>query len=264
MSKSAGVLMKISHLVMAVMMLAVSGCIKVDHTLTLEKNGSGNFELLYSIPEQTVSQMKSMFRLRDQMNTVLGQAMPPTMEDEFEQAFFDPSEEKITRLVKKYEKFNIKMDTLKVETRNAVRNITIKLAFADLSQVAKADFFPRHGFSLFRNKDESYTFSRLPDSDQTTLLKPHATIPEASGLLTPVLSGFRVALKVNTPGKILESNASRKTLYNAAWIFDFDKDPNAVEALQNQSMKIVFDGKGSHLPEVRQATGQAGTHKPQR
>lgn len=245
------------------MMLAISGCLKVDQTLTLEKNGSGNLEILYSIPEQTVTQMKSMFKLRDQMDTVLGQTSPQTKEDEFERTFFDPSEEQIKRLVKKYEKFGITVDMLKVETRNAARNVSLKLVFADLGQVAKADFFPRHGFSLFRNNDNTYTFSRSPDNDET-ILKPNEITPESAGLLTPVLSGFRVSLKVNTPGKILESNASRKTLYNAAWIFEFDKDPNAVELLQNLSMKIVFDGKGSKIPEVRQLAKSASVQKPQR
>ncbi|OGV60058.1 MAG: hypothetical protein A2283_19825 [Lentisphaerae bacterium RIFOXYA12_FULL_48_11] len=255
--------MKIFRLYTVVMMALMSGCIKVDETLTLEKNGSGNLELIYAIPEQTVSQMKSMFKLREQMDTVLGHAMPRTIEDEFEQVFFDPSEDRIKLLVKKYEKLGITMDTLKVETRNAVRNVTLKVAFADLGEVARADFFPRHGFSLFRNNDDTYTFSRLPDNDET-ILKPRGIAPESAGLLSPVLSGFRVALKVNTPGKIFESNASRKALYNAAWIFDFDKDPNAVETLQNQSMKIIFDGKGSKLPEVRQLAKSTNARTHQR
>ncbi len=254
--------MKISHFFLAAVLI-LPGCIKVDGTLSLEKNGAGNLELIYALPEQTVTQMKSMFKLRDQLDSVMGQTVPKTLEDDFEQAFFDPSEDRIKQLVKKYEKSGITLDTLKVETRNAVRNVILKLMFSDLKQLSSADFFQKHGFSLFRNKNDTYTFTRSPDTGQTPSQAP-LTEAESVGMLSPILGGFRVALKVNTPGRIIETNASRKTLYNAAWIFEFDKNPKALETLQKQSMKIVFDGKGSQRPEVRQVTGSSTGQAVQR
>ena len=240
--------MKILKVLPVLVLLAASGCLKLDETLTIEKNGSGNIELTYIIPEQTVAQMKSMFKLRDQMDLITGQSAPQTKEEIFQRLFFDPAEERIRQQLKRYEPFGITIDTLKVETRSSARNVNLKVLFADLARLAKTDFFPEHGFTLARNKDGTYTFYRAsePNGSQENIGS------EAAGLLTPVLNGFRAALKINTPGKIIETNASRKTLYNAAWIFEFDKDPNAMTALQRQNMKIVFDGKDLNLPEVRQ------------
>ncbi|MDD4871757.1 MAG: hypothetical protein PHR77_14465 [Kiritimatiellae bacterium] len=242
------------------LLVIFNGCIKVDETLTIEKNGSGNLELLYTIPEQTVTQMKSMFKLKDQMDAILGQTGPQTIEDSFERIFFDPSEDQIKIILKKYEQFGITIDKLKVETRNAVRNVTLNVKFADLARISKADFFYEHGFTLLRNQADNYTFVRVPENQENGFEIQNVG-PETAGMLSPILNGFRVSLKVSTPGKILETNASRKTVYNAAWIFDYDKNPDAVKILQNQTMKIVFDGKGMQLPEVRQLSKPAQVNK---
>ena len=243
--------MKHLRLIALALVIALQGCLKVDETLTIEKNGSGNLDVLYSVSEQTIAQMKSMFKLRDQMAAVTGDDAPQTMEDRFQQIFFDPSEAQIRALFKKYESLGIQVETLKVDTRNATRTVNLKITFSDLAKVGRADFFPHHGFSLTHNSDGTYTFFRSPESD--SFLRPQ-DVGADSGLLSSVLTGFRVAIKVTTPGKVLETNASRRTLYNSAWIFDYDKDPKAVTALQNQKMKIIFDGNGINLPELRQLT----------
>jgi len=243
--------MKYLSLIPVVMAMTLTGCLKLDETLTLEKNGAGNIDILYTIPEQTVSQMKAMFKLRDQMDSIMGQSLPLTFEDEFQRTFFDPTEDRIKQLLKKYESCGVSLETAKVITKNAARTVTIRAAFADLERVAKADFFREHGFTLVRNQNETYTFYRVPESTANGY-QPINIGPEASRLISPVMSGLRVSLKVNTPGKIVDTNASRKAPYNAAWIYDFDKDPNALKALQSQAMKIVFEGKNIRLPEVRQ------------
>lgn len=243
--------MKCLRLLAAGLALFASGCLKVDETLTLEKNGAGSLELIYSIPDQTSNQMKSMIKLRDQMSAITGQAQPRTSEDELERIFFDPSEAQIRQVLKKYESFGITIEVLKLEARNAARNVTLTLAFKDIGRAAKADFFPEHGFSLSHNQDGTYTFLRTPEGEGFAF-QPQNVSQDAAAILNPVLNGFRVALKVTTPGRIIESNASRKTLYNGAWIFDYDKNPNAVTALQKQSMKIVFEGKGITLPDLSQ------------
>jgi len=244
--------MKTLQALAAGFLTVISGCIQVDQTLTIEKNGSGSLELFYTIPEQTVSQMKAMYKLKDQMDETLGQAEPLTTEEAFERMFFDPSEDQIKRLLKKYETLGIKTETLKVETRNAARTVKLKVTFASMDKLSKADFFPDYGFTLSRSPNETYTFFRAAGNPQAS---DAGTGP--SSLVTPILNGFRVAMKVNTPGKILQSNASRKTLYNAAWVFDFEKDPNVLTTLQNQHMKIVFDGKGLQLPDIKQTSQQA-------
>jgi len=238
-------------LLSAGLLAITSGCIQVDETLTIEKNGSGSLELLYTIPEQTVSQMKAMYSLKDRMDETLGQASPQTIEEAFERMFFDPTEDQIKRVLKKYEPLGVKTETLRVENRNSGRSVNLKVTFTSLEKISKADFFPEYGFTLLRNQNETYTFFRAAENTGTDPQGPGAK-PQEPGLLSPIMSGFRVALKVTTPGKIIQTNASRKTLYNAAWIYDFEKDPNVLTTIQNQPMKIIFESKGLQIPEIRQ------------
>jgi hypothetical protein len=48
---------------MAGLALAAAGCVQVEQSLTINRNGSGTYELRYALAEQTVQQMTAMFEL---------------------------------------------------------------------------------------------------------------------------------------------------------------------------------------------------------
>lgn len=251
-------------------LLSSAGCIKVEQILTLDKEGGGRFEINYSIPEQTVSHMAAMARLRERMASAGGApATAPTKEETFERLFLDPSESQIRQALKPYEQNGIIVEAIKVEPQNDSRHVHLQVKFASLARAAQADVFPEHGFSLSRNSRGNYVFYRVPENADDGETHPQPSAEDAK-LLSPILGGFKVSLKVKTPGRVIDTNANRKDLYSAAWIFDFDKDPDAVALLHSRHLRVEFDGSGLSLPEVKQAgtpaparetTGKAGMKK---
>lgn len=255
--------MKTLRLTLAGLALFATGCVKVDQTLDIQKDASGSFGLTYSISEQAVTQMKAMLKLKEQMAMAAGETAPVTDEDRHMGLVVSPVEDQIRREIKKYAEYGITLESLTVESRNAWRHVQLKVLFKNLADVAKTDFFPQYGFSLSRNSDGNYVFFRASENKDYNN-SVNLIDPETVNLLMPILAGFRIHTKINTPGKILETNAHRKSLYSAVWSFDFDSDPDSFWALQNQDMKIVFDGEGLNLPEisVRESSAEAPTGKP--
>ena len=54
----------------------------------------------------------------------------------------------------------------------------------------------------------------------------------ADSLFSDMMKGFKAVIRVKTPGRILETNASEKKERQAAWTYDLDRDPDALEKAQ--------------------------------
>jgi len=227
----------------------LAGCITVDQKITLREDGSGLAELSYSITEQAISQIKAMLKLQKQMAMAAGEAGAADM-DEKPHYLLDPNEGRLRSELKKYESLGITVERLSVDNDKERRRIWIQAAFKDLAEVAKADFFPEYGFSLSRNSAGNYVLYRAARKGGDEM-PVGAMDPATVHMLTPLLSGFRVAVSVILPRAILETTAARPSQFEAEWVFDFDRDPNALMALQSTDMKIVFDGEGVKLPRIR-------------
>lgn len=242
--------MRVLNLAVFMMLAAGVGCVRVDQTLTLNEDGSGSLHVAYSVSEQAVAQFRAMQKLTRQMALAAGRpsALSPT--DERAYLFLDPGEQALSRELAKYKEYGVVVDDLEVDTRNARRNVRMQLRFRSLERLAQAEVFKDYGFSLYRGPKRHFVFDR-PAKDGGARSSMDFSAPEMVRLLTPLLSGFRVVTKVRTPGAILRTNAHSHSQHVATWNFDFDKDPNALIALQRQRMLILFDGDGLELPAVR-------------
>jgi len=245
--------MRTVQLVFLSLLVVSAGCIKVDQKLTIREDGRGSLALDYSISEQSITQIKAMFKLRDQLAELSGETSPPVPVSEESLLFLNPDEKAIGRKMKSYEELGIHVEKLKVRTVNAWRHVEMQARFDDLANLAKADFFSDYGFSLSKDANGNYLLSR-PRMEAAGDAASDYLGKNTVELLTPILSGFNVVLSVTTPGIILDTNAPRKSTYSAAWIFDFNRNPNAFLGLQRQDFRIVFSGKDISLPEIRQKT----------
>lgn len=246
--------MKIVRVAWLVLAVAAAGCIKVDQTLVIQKDGSGVFQLDYSVSEQSVTQMKAMLKLAEQLAGPSGEVIPADDADALMEWLFNPDEAEIKRWLDPYRDAGIVLEKFKTETKNAWRSVELKITFKDLAKLAKTDFFPAYGFSLLRNKAGDYVFHRRASGDLDVGLD--FSEPATARTLSPWLAGFRVVSKVNVPGRILDTNAHQRSLYSGAWIFDHNRDVDAVVAMQRQAMTIVFSSSDLRLPLVRQAPSE--------
>lgn len=231
--------------------LALTGCVKVEQAFDIGKDGSATLEVSYSMSEMTVDRMKAMIKLKHGMRMAVEDA-----EDtgpQWDELFLNPIEVKIRLNIEKYKDYGISLEKLKVETRNAWRHVHLKVRFDDIAKAAKADFFSEYGFSLTKTSDGNYVLHRDPPNDEPMTTVDMAD-PETLKTVTPVLSGFRVTLKVGVPGTILKTNAHQQGLNTAIWDFDFNQNINALLAYQKQALDIAFEGKNLELPQVKVGT----------
>ncbi|MBN1558366.1 MAG: hypothetical protein JW951_09500 [Lentisphaerae bacterium] len=232
-----------------VLMTAASGCLDMEQTLTLRRDGSGQLDMEYSIAREAVDRIMAMYRLKTDLARAAGEAPAEGAEPDLP-VFLDPDEAGIRAALKPYEPFGITIEALSVDALPARKRVALKLHFDDLAKAAEADFFPEFGFSLFRTREGNYLFFRRGQTVDTDTLIDFGD-PATIQMLAPFLAGFRVMIQVFAPGAVLDTNAPRSGRYTATWEFDFDRDPNAFTALQTTDMKILFDGADAQLPQIR-------------
>ena len=227
-----------------------AGCIRIEQELVLKDDGSGTFDVEYSIAEQSITQINAMLKLEEQMARVAGDESIDPAAHERIRLFLSPDKGEIAGKLKEYEQHGITVDELTVTTRGARRHVHVNLLFRNIAEAAKADFFADYGFSLFRSPRGEYAIYRPPSVTQYQTDMDFSDA-ETVKLLSPLLGGFHFSLSMKMPGKVLRTTAHRKTFDTASWSFDFDRDANALVALQKQEFGLVFDGEGLGLPEIK-------------
>jgi len=239
-----------TSLLVTLLLTACLGCLRLEEVLTIRADGSGTLEMEYVIPESTLAQLKAMQRLRKRLATVEGDRKTvEEPDDEYTRFLLYYGSEDIEKKFKQYEKHGIRLERIKVESRDARRHVELKARFRNITQLQDTAMFPEHGFTLERQSDGNYFFRRRP------LIGTGEPTPRPSEkevrTLTPILRGFYVTVQINTPGRIIRTNAPRRSLYRAEWSFDFAQDPNAFTDFQNQEFRIAFEGRGLSLPQLK-------------
>ena len=240
---------KTASLLALTLAILSTGCLKMEHDIRLKEDGTATYRLKYSISEQAIVQLRAMEKLKKDLALAAGEPPPGIEMDPLLHLFLDPDDGALREAIKPYEEEGIKLKELEVESRAAWRSVNLTLDVDDLDKVAETDFFKTHGFNLTRDKDNHYVFSREPHINRPGEI-PKAPPAEEGDQLIPIVSGFNVTVKVTTPGRILATTAFRTTLHTASWVFDFDRESSAIQAVQRQPFRIVFDSSRAQLPEL--------------
>lgn len=228
--------------------LLAAGCLNMDQTITLNKDGSVAIETTYALSEKAITQFRAMYRLRDRMKTVAEGGAIDEEDAGRPPALLDPVEERLTRELDKYKPYGLTVDKLKIRSRNAWREVQLAVRIDNLEEFAKTDFFKTYGFELARTTDGNYVLSRTREVEKPKLQRND---PETQKLISSVLSGFKATVRVNTPGRVLRTNGDRTSLFGVTWVFNFERNPDALWAAENQSMIILFEGDDDiYLPEI--------------
>ena len=236
-------------LMMLTFVLLSTGCLKMEHDLRIKEDGTATYRLKYAISEQAIVQLRAMDKLKTDLAVAGGEPPPGIEMDPLLHSFLDPDDGALREAIMQFEKDGITLKELKVESRAAWRSVDLTIEITDLSKAAETDFFKTHGFNLTRDKDGHYVFSREPHINRPGEIAKAPTDAELEQLI-PIVSGFNVTVKITTPGRILATTAFRTTLHTASWAFDFDREPGAIQAVQRQPFRIVFDAQRADLPEL--------------
>lgn len=231
-------------------LLLACGCIKLDHTLTLAKDGSGSVEMNITIPHKSVTQLSAMLKLKKELDKANEATESFSTSEKICQAVLEGTLEDIAKAFKPYEEYGITLSRKKVENSPDVRSVYLKIDFPDIQKASQSDIFAMYGFSIAKKEDGNYVITRPSDARDR---KGPAVVAKTNEDLNTnaILDGFEVVIRVRTPGAILKTNAQRTSTYTAVWNFDMSVDENALYNLQNQNFGIVFDGRDVSIPEIK-------------
>ncbi len=240
----------VATLLLAILPLLSAGCIQMEHDLRIADDGSATYRLVYAISEPAISRFRAMFKLKEDLAVAAGEASPGKELEPLLAAFLDPEEAEIRKQLEAFAEAGVSVKSVRQETRAAWRHIELELEVANLATLARNPFFARHGFDLSRNAEGQYVWSRSPHITDVGSIPAAPSDPELEEI-TPILAGFKTVVRVTPPGRILSTTAFRTTLQTAAWEFDFNRQPTAVQTLLRQHFHIVFDAPRATLPVLR-------------
>lgn len=233
--------MKIHRVILvAGLIAAVSGCIRVDQTLTINKDGSGELEMSYSMKEQAIQQMEAMTKAQ------AGQSGEDSNSDA-DQFNFD--EKSLRKQLAAHEKQGIKIISIDSETADGWKTMKVKLGFDDLNALAKTEMMQDNDFSIKKTADGNFII-RQTSGDASDAGGDEEMNPQMIEQMAPMFAGMRIVQRIKVPGKLIKSNATEVDGNTASWIYDVDKDPTVLNKMKNIDMKIEFEGKGVNLKEI--------------
>lgn len=224
----------------------LAGCIHVEEILRIEKDGSGVIDLTYGMSEENAARMQGL--AQGMMADAEGGANTASMP-------FGFTEEEIRKDFKAYEPSGVVLKTVTTESREGWKYRRMVIQFPSLRALAETGFLSDRNLTVSRNADGNYVFCQLSDTNSRPAELAGNGDAQTEAALKEVMKGFRAVIRIETPGRILETTTADKTERSATWTFDFDQDPKALDRIQASTLKIVFEGKGVEIPEFRNEAG---------
>lgn len=227
--------------------LALSGCIKVDQTLSISPDGSGTLDMRYGMSEQTLAQLEAM----EQMAAGMKQQGMEVESESDSPLDFDEAQVRKKFADEKYE--GIDLLNISSETRDGWRYMQLKLAFDDLDSLKKTDFFKDSGLSITKGADGNYVLVQKPGSDEMDMSGAGGGTGAAMDEkmvqgMAAMFAGLHIEMNVVVPGEVIESNATQVEGNRASWVYDIAEDPQVLTKLNGkEEMRLVFSGKGLDL-----------------
>lgn len=225
--------------------VALTGCIKVDQTMTLQKDGSGTLNIRYGMSEQAIAQIEAM----EQMSQAMGEQDGAEIDNEapFD---FDFDEQQVREDFEAQNLDGVELLSAESEIADGWRYMQLTVAFDSLAALSKTDYFEDNELSLTKDAEGNYVLSqRSGDGD----IVPDAEPAEQQQLMeqmAAMFAGMRLANRIVVPSEIIETNATELEGNKASWVFDIDEDPTVLGKLENLDMRVVFSSDGVSIPEL--------------
>lgn len=237
------------QLMLSAVIVVSSGCLKMEHNLRFKEDGSVTYSLKYSISEQAVVQFRAMEKLKGQLAEARGEPKPGIEMDPLLHMFLDPDDASLRKAIEKYESDGVVIKELEVRTLSAWRHVDLKIEIKNPQKIVESRFFKDNGFNLTKDDSGNYIFSRDPHINRPGEIAKVPTEKELKQLI-PIVSGFNTTVRISVPGRIISTTAFNNSRNRASWIFDFDREPGAIQALQHQAFRVEFKAPQTSFPEM--------------
>jgi len=228
----------------AVLAIAVSGCIKVEQKLTLEKDGSGTLHIRYGMSEQAIAQIEAM----EQMSQAMGEQDGLGMDDDTP-FNFDFDERQVQEDFAAQNLDGLDLRSVKSETLDGWRYMDLEISFKSLSALSKTDYFEDNELRLTKDAEGQYVLTQYSGDEDIVPDGDPAEQQQMMQQMAAMFAGMRLANHIIVPTDIIETNATELDGNQASWVFDVEDDPMVLTKLENLRMRVVFSSEGISIPE---------------
>ena len=225
---------------MACLAVAGMGCIKIDSTVIIARDGSGSCRTMYAMPTFLIKQMEATRQLTRSLILAEGKSTNAPLPALDIPMIFD--ETVLSNKLMRLDADGIKLENLRARDQGGWRYVDFTLKFSRLDSLVKQSFFKDCGFTFTHAADDTCKLVvTLPPVGVSSEL-PSLSNPEALAKLTPFLNGMRVVVRIDFPGDIRNSTSTMSDSRRGTWEWDFDKDIHVLERLTQEKIIAVFDG----------------------
>lgn len=239
-------------ILLAGMFCAGAGCIKIDATVNLERDGSGTLRAVCGVPTHIIKQAEMARQLAASLDVAenITNPVPPVVDIPF---LYDEAvlKAKFSAMARD----GVTLDALKKREQGGWNYIDFTLKFKTLEALVRQSFFKDFGVVV---KHLDAASCKLVVSLPPVGLSPDiaaVVTQESLSKLSPFFNGFRVVARLAVPGEIRNSNSLTSDSRRATWEWDFDKDPAALVRLARDKMILVFDVSEARIPDFEKPVG---------
>lgn len=244
---------RIPVFIVMVGLLSVTGCIKIDTTLTLNNEGGGTLRAMYGMPGFLVRQLEVTRQWTQQLDLASGKtnaAPPPSLDIPM---IYD--ETVLKGRFKRMEADGITLDALRTKEQGGWNYVEFTLKFSRLDALMKQSMFRECGVQFKRQDDENCRLSISLPPTGFSASQGGVSAPDTIAKITPFLNGMRVIVRIDLPGDIRNSTATMSDSRRATWEWDFDKDARVVDSLSQDKMVVVFRGSKVRISDFEKRPG---------
>lgn len=228
---------KLRWIAFALLLAAIAGCIKVDQTLALNRDGSGTLAIRYGMSEQTIAQIKAM----EQMSQQGGEGIKMEQASPFE---FD--EAKVREEFAASKPDGVDLEAVTSEVAGGWKFIDLKLRFDDLRALKKIKIFKDSELRIIRDGSGNYRLVQKGPGSKEVSAGDARMQKQAAAMF----AGLRIVNTLVLPSEVIATNATKVDGNRVSWIFDLAEDPEAISKLENTELSVTFSGADVHLPTL--------------
>lgn len=228
------------------------GCVKIDASVIIERDGSGSLHAIYGMPTYIIKQAELARQLSRSLDLAAGQTNASSIDLDLPYLYDEGIlKAKFAALAKE----GLSVESVKTREQGGWNYVDFTLKFTTLESLFKQSFFRDFGV-IYKHLDEKsgkLTIS-LPQAGSTPDIVSVVT-QESLNKLTPFFNGFRVVARLGLPGEIRNSNSLMSDSRRATWEWDFDKDSEALARLARDKIVVVFDVSDVRIRDFEKLAG---------
>jgi hypothetical protein len=221
-----------------------AGCLKINTTVAIKADGSGTWQLVYAMPTHMIRQVQMARELAVDLEKAGSVAVtnPVARPLDIPMIFDEPT---IRARFVSLARDGLTLTKLQTYSRSGWQYVEMTVKFSRFENLVKQHFFDSCGISLKQAGDDALKMVvSLPQAGEGEE-RPNLADPAVNAALTPFLKGLVVAVTLEVPGTIRNSNSMASDVRRASWEWDFEKDAKAVDRLFKDKMILIFDSVGS-------------------